>query len=235
MIAIVPARAGSTRIPGKNTRNLGGVPLLVWSVLAGQGAGLRVYVASDSEGYLSIGRRYGADGILRAPSGGFEPDFNWLEPAVLDLDEKPDFVCILRPTSPFRSSASILGAHKAILDEPEADSIRGITPDGTPYKKWWYDGEALITPLLDEDMLWLALNRGGQPRHSVPSQTLPQCWRQTAGLEILRPDVLTKYRNISGERILGFPLSGPEALDINTNEDWAYAEYLVREGKVKLP
>jgi len=120
-------------------------------------------------------------------------------------------------------------------ETPEADSLRAITHDGTPYKKWWYDGEAWITPLLEYEDTWGEVLRNSQPRHSVASQTLPQCWRQTAGLEMLRPDVLTKYGNISGERILGFPLSGPEALDINTNEDWEYAEYLVECGKVKLP
>ena len=114
-------------------------------------------------------------------------------------------------------------------ETPEADSLRAITHDGTPYKKWWYDGEAWITPLMHDLEEW------PQPWHSVASQTLPQCWRQTAGLEILRPDVLTRYGNISGERILGFPLSGPEALDINTNEDFEYAEYLVESGKVRLP
>src|SRR3990167_3958654 len=127
VIAIVPARSGSTRIPGKNIRDLGGVPLLAWSVLAGVEAGLRVYVASDDEGYLSIGRRYGAGSILRSPSKETEADFEWLEPAVFMLEEKPDLVCILRPTSPFRTSASILGAIQFMQETPEADSLRAIT------------------------------------------------------------------------------------------------------------
>jgi len=158
-----------------------------------------------------------------------------MEPAVFMLEEKPDLVCILRPTSPFRSSASILGAIQFMQETPEADSLRAITHDGTPYKKWWYDGEAWITPLMDDWDIWPADDPMPQPKHSRASQTLPQCWRQTAGLEILRPDVLTKYGNISGDKILGFPLSGPEALDINTEADWEYAEYLVESGKVKLP
>ena len=62
-IAIIPARAGSQRIPGKNIRPLAGHPLLAYSIAAAQQSGVcdRVIVSTDSAEIAEIATAYGAE------------------------------------------------------------------------------------------------------------------------------------------------------------------------------
>src|SRR5688572_21070487 len=62
-LVVIPARAGSKRLPGKNVRLLGGHPLLAWTVraaLAVPGLG-RAFVSTDCAEYADVARRYGAE------------------------------------------------------------------------------------------------------------------------------------------------------------------------------
>ena len=241
MIAFVPARSGSTRIPGKNVRLLAGHPLLAYSIRSAIDSGIfsAVYLATDSEQYAEIGTKYGATWWRRQPSPANEPDFEWVKGVV---ETGAEYFAILRPTSPFRTAATIRRAWDEWVVEnatgkSRPDSLRAVSPAKTnPYKMWWYSShENRITPVMHDCEWGFPPAPLGQPLHSVATQTLPPAWAQNASLEIARTDVVTRYGNISGREVMPFFSQGYEGLDLNTKEDWDYCEYLVATGRAKLP
>ena len=234
-IAIVPARWGSVRVPNKNVRLLGGHPLMAWSIIAALESECfeRVYVATDSSDYAGVANKYGATAYMRQPSPANECDYDWLEPMMRTLwldGVQPSCTALVRPTSPFRDKNVVSTAFAEFKAHRAFTSLRALTPTTSAYKQWWLSGNH-ATPIMDDCLDW-----GPQPGHSMPSQALPQTWRQTAGLEILRTRVLWDYRNITGPDVLGFEiLGGPAALDINTNEDLEYAEWILSSGRATMP
>ena len=131
VVALVPARAGSVRVPGKNVRELAGHPLLAYSIAAAHESGLfdAVVVSTDSEQTAEVARRYGAEvPDLRPPelAGSTSPDIDWIEHVLRGTTY--DAFAILRPTSPFRRGATILRAWDAFTAVPEADSLRAVRP-----------------------------------------------------------------------------------------------------------
>lgn len=235
IVALIPARAGSKRIPGKNTKLLAGHPLLAYTIAAAKQSGVfdRVMVCTDSVWIRQVAQLCGADPYARDGSSDDEPDIRWVQGWLRDCGDGVDAFAILRPTSPFRSAESIKGAVDRLLcatDEdgvPWADSVRAIAPVTQHPGKMWTTGEWLLNPLL--------LQPTGQPWHSSPTQTLPAVYTQTAGLEVAWTDTVRETGTIAGDRILGYHLPWPESLDINTLEDWWLAEHLVETGQAKLP
>ena len=243
IVAFVPARAGSSRILGKNIKLLAGHPLLAYSIQAAIDSGIfgAVYLATDSEAYAAIGKDYGAKPWWRSTSPPNEPDFEWVK-AVPETG--CDYFAILRPTSPFRTAETIRRAWGEFQADGKADSLRAVSPAKTnPYKMWWYSEDRnRIDPVMDDcevEHIWYLGGRDDMPRphplHSVASQSLPPAWAQNASLEIARADVVTRYGNISGREVMPFFSQGYEGHDLNTLEDWEYAEFLVATGRAKLP
>ena len=111
-VALIPARAGSQRVKGKNVRSLAGHPLLAYSIAAAHESGVfeRIVVSTDSDEIARIARSYGAEVPLLRPSemaGSTSPDIEWVRHALDNLGREFDAFSILRPTSPFRTAATI--------------------------------------------------------------------------------------------------------------------------------
>jgi N-acylneuraminate cytidylyltransferase len=131
MIALIPARAGSKRVPMKNVRRLGGYPLLVYSIAAAYQSGVfeRVCVATDVPDIMDyIGGLFSEDTLRvyhRLPVEDKQPDIAWVRD-VMAINPLVESFAILRPTSPFRTAATIRRAYKAFngLGE-DCSSIRG--------------------------------------------------------------------------------------------------------------
>ena len=231
IVAFIPARSGSARIPGKNARLVAGHPLLAYSTRSAIDSGIftAVYLATDNEEYADIGIDYGARPWWRPHSPANEPDFEWVK-AVPETG--CDYFAILRPTSPFRTAETIRRAWAEFQEDGRADSLRAVSPAKTnPYKMWWYSADReRIMPVMDD-----CHSRGEQPRHSVATQVLPPAYAQNASLEIARTDVIERFGNISGREVMPFFSRGYEGYDINTEDDWEYAEWLVETGRAKLP
>jgi CMP-N,N'-diacetyllegionaminic acid synthase len=109
-VALVPARAGSQRVPGKNIRELAGHPLLAYSIAAARESAVfdAVLVSTDSEEIAEIARRYGAEVPGLRPAGlatATSPDVEWVTHVMAGHTEA--IFGILRPTSPFRGAATI--------------------------------------------------------------------------------------------------------------------------------
>lgn len=107
VLAVILARGGSKRVPGKNLRDLGGTPLVAWSIVAAKAARAidHVVVSSDDADILRVARSYGADAIERPAHMATDDASSYpaLMHAAEAFDPPPEYVCLLQPTSPFRN------------------------------------------------------------------------------------------------------------------------------------
>lgn len=235
MIALIPARAGSRRIPGKNTKHLAGHPLVVYTIRAAFDSGVfsEVILATDApEMVMRVPITYGEDVTVyeRDPVSDDQPDIAWVRDVLKSRKDAAAFA-ILRPTSPFRSAATIRRAYDRFhaLDG-RCDSLRAVEPaKQSPYKMWRVpDHDGFMQPLLG------GRHADGTPYHSSPTQSLPTIYVQTSSLE------MSYTRNveagtISGWTIAPFFTEGYEGFSIDYPEDWNKAEALIASGAVTLP
>jgi N-acylneuraminate cytidylyltransferase len=234
VIALIPARSGSKRVPDKNILPLGGHPILAYSVQAAKQSGIfsAVLVSTDSPLYGEIARHYGAEvPFLRPPelAGDLSPDIDWVEYTLARLrDEGRTFDCfsILRPTSPFRLPETISRTWREFL-AADADSLRAVEKCRQhPGKMWVVRGKRML-PLLP-------LGPAEQPWHSSQYQALPEVYVQNASLEIAWTRVVFDGRTIAGEVLAPFFTTGYEGLDINDRRDWRLAAELAALGEANL-
>lgn len=232
---LIPARAGSKRLPHKNTLPLAGHPLLAWTVQAALESGVyeRVVVSTDSPGIAQVAEVYGAEVVMRPEDMATHtsPDLMWVNHAFNQLEGGPggvDAFSILRPTSPFRSVDTIRSAWELFssLSPTEWDSLRAVeVVSQHPGKMWVESGHGGIKPLLP----WTL---GGGQTWNQPTNTLATVYVQNASLEFAWRHVLPS--SISGDRIMPWWMQGWDGFDINTWQDWVVAEKLVEEGLVPL-
>jgi N-acylneuraminate cytidylyltransferase len=232
-VALIPARAGSQRVPRKNLAELGGHPLLAYAIGAAREAGIfeAVAVSTDSEEIAEVAERYGADVPgLRPPelATATSSDIEWVSLTMAGRDE--DVFAIVRPTSPFRTGATIRRAFDRLVELGDrADSIRAVERVRQhPAKMWTLDGD-LLEPLL-------AQPAGETPLHSRQFHALPEVLVQNSSLELAWTRVLLEpLPTISGTRVAPFFTEGWEGFSVDYPGDLESAERAVERGEAVLP
>lgn len=236
VVAFIPARGGSKRIPRKNLHRLGGHPLLAYSIAAAKDAGIfdAVYVSTEDDEIASVATTYGAQVISRPATmaSDVSPDIVWLTHAI-DAIGRPSMLrwAVLRPTSPFRTADTIRRAWRQFHLHDTADSIRAVErATQHPGKMWTCAGDGYpIRPLLDQK------HADGTPWHSSPTQSLPTYYVQNASLEMGWGSNVWTHGTLTGKKIAPFFTEGYEGFDINHVRDIREAEYLVASGEATLP
>jgi len=234
-VALIPARAGSKRVPDKNIRPLAGHPVIAYSVTAAVQSRVfaAVVVSTDSERYAEVARHYGAEAPFLRPvelAGDTSPDIEWVEYTLKRLaDEGRTFDCfsILRPTSPFRLPETIQRAWAEFRAETVVDSLRAVEKCSQhPGKMWVVRGRRML-PLLP-------FGPADQPWHSSQYPSLPEVYVQNASLEIAWSRVVVEGRTIAGQVVMPFLTCDAEGFDVNQPHDWSLAEHMVRNGTARL-
>ena len=231
VVALIPARGGSKRIPGKNIKPLAGHPLLAYSITSALESGVvdRVLCSTDSPDIADIARSYGAEvpGLRPddlASDGAHDISFvrhawnEWCE-------EDVEFLVLLRPPNPLRRGTSIARALKQLRENTWADSVRALRPVSEhPGKMWRVDVSGEATTYLDQ---------GGS--YNGPTQDLEKLYVQSSALEIVRTSAVVAHDSISGDRVMALELPGFEGLDLNSELDWMVVERLVESQPELLP
>ena len=230
ILALIPARGGSKRIPGKNIRALGGRPLIAWSIEAARGLPgiVDILVSTDDEEIAASALEYGA----MVP---------WLRPAELATDEagsaevcvhaldwyetqfgKIDGLLLLQPTSPFRGRA-IVEQGLALYQSSGFRRVVSFSP-ATSHPMWCVrieDGK--ITPFVT----------GGGFR--VRSQDLPSAYVVNGALYMISPTTLRNTLDFIGKDAAPLLMESPESsIDIDTELDWQYAETIMASGAISV-
>ena len=240
MIALIPARVGSKRVTGKNTKFLAGHPLIAYAIAAAKESGVFTYiaVASDDAAALDIGQRLGVTRIWREPVADGQADIVWVTQALSNFREdntshgRPDTFAILRPTSPFRTADTIRRAYRAFtVPDGTHDSLRAVEPvTQHPYKMWTWEGAGYpIRPL------HVGALPDGTPWHSSPTQALPTMYVQNSSIEMGYTANVTAHGTIHGRKVIPFFTEGYEGFSIDYPEQFEWAEQMVAEGRWVLP
>jgi len=236
IIALIPARSGSKRVPGKNIHPLAGNPLMAYTISSARQSGIfsSIVVSTDSGKYADVAKKYGADAPFLRPveiAGDLALDIEWVDFTLRKLKEMGqvfDCFSILRPTSPFRMPETIQRAWREFLNEEGVDSLRAIEKAKEhPGKMWVVRGKRMM-PLLP-------IGPAEQPWHSSPYQALPEVYSQNASLEIAWTRVVFDGRTIAGNVVMPFFTQGYEGFDVNRPYDWELAEKLIASGEAQLP
>ncbi|ANP46830.1 acylneuraminate cytidylyltransferase family protein [Candidatus Viadribacter manganicus] len=235
-VALIPARAGSKRIPDKNIGSLHGHPLIAYTICAARQAGVfdAVVVSTDSERYAAIAQHYGADVPGLRPitmSGDISPDIEWVRytlQMLTDRGEPHDIFSLLRPTSPCRKPQTIQRAMAQFAAQVGVDSLRAVEKcEQHPGKMWIVSGDRMqpLLPMAD----------GQVPFHSSQYAALPEVYVQNASLEIAWSRVALEHGSIAGEILTPFLTQGDEGFDVNRPRDWRLLEMALERGEASLP
>lgn len=234
-IALIPARSGSKRVPGKNIKLLNNKPLIYYTISVAQDTKLfsEIIVSTDSQEIADIAKSYGANVPLLRPleyASDTSSDIEWVTHALDSMVKTPKSeihtVSILRPTSPMRTSKTIIEALKLLENNSWADSLRAMEiTDKHPGKMWVLDVENKAYPYLDQSKEII-------PTHNKPTQSLETLWIQNASLEIIKYKSLISTKSISGDNVLGFNMPGIEGFDINSPQDFEFLEFILHKNYI---
>lgn len=219
ILAVITARGGSKRLPGKNIRLLRGTPLIVWSINAVKGvAGISdILVTTDAADIADVSARAGA----------LVP---WLRPAELATDSATsvdvclhalewyerskgeiDGLLLLQPTSPFRRRETIERGI-ALFQSGGGRPVLGVSP-ALSHPMWCFEVRGTtLQPFID----------GGINRRS---QDLPPAYEVNGAFYLISPSDLRKFRSFYAPQAQALIVDDPrEAIDIDTQSDWVRAE-----------
>ncbi len=157
--AIIPARGGSKRVPRKNLRPFAGKPLLSYSILAAQRAGIfeRVYVSTEDKEIADVAGEYGAS-VLCRPGNLAADEIGTQEVAKYHLKmlrEPPDFCCVVYATCPFLTPQDLKDSFKLLKRDYVV--TEGWLYWGRPY--WFIHGKPLTESVkYDVGERWIDIN-----------------------------------------------------------------------------
>ncbi|MBP6370373.1 MAG: acylneuraminate cytidylyltransferase family protein [Paludibacteraceae bacterium] len=216
-IVIIPARGGSKRLPGKNIKLLGEIPLIAHSILYAKEHDFidAVYVSTDDVAIKEVALQYGAIVIDRPQeiSGDLEPTVSALKHVLQAITEDVATVILLQATNPLRPKA-LLNEAFAIFHEQQVESL--FTVSRSHHK---------LGKIMDNKFIPYNYEVGQR------SQDLEPLYYENGLLYITKAPVVLQNEIITKE---AFPLevNHPFAtIDIDTQEDFDYAEFLLNKTK----
>ncbi|MBV5341808.1 MAG: acylneuraminate cytidylyltransferase family protein [Deltaproteobacteria bacterium] len=228
-IAFIFARGGSKGLPGKNIRPLGGKPLIAWSIEHALEVKRieRVIVSTDSEDIAAVARDYGADVPFIRPAELARDDSpEWLAwrhalKYLIETEGKfPEVMLLLPATAPLRLPIDI----ENCLDkysEGDVDMVITITDS---HRNPHFN----MVKSNDDGTVGLVI----PPRFPIfRRQDVPQVFDMTTVAYVARSEFVMTYDSIFKGRVKAVSVPNERAIDIDTLEDFLFAEYLMMNRK----
>lgn len=219
-VAVIPARGGSKRIPQKNIKPLGGKPLLAYTLEAALGSSRfdRVIVSTDDPAIAALAESLGAEApFTRAAQ--LADDHTPSSLVTLDTIERlglPDDaqVAQLLPNCPFRTAEDVCSSHDH-FSASDSKAQLSVTRYGW-LNPWWAFtmDERGLEPLFADEL-------------KKRSQDLPTLYCPTGAIWWTTAGTLRQEKTFHTEHKTGWELPWQRAIDIDDDDDWQMAEFLL--------
>ena len=221
IIAVIPARGGSKRLPRKNIRSFCGRPVIAYSIDAARESRLfdRIIVSTDDDEVAAVATELGAEVPFRRPAelaDDFTPTIPVIRHAVQQLSTpqtKVTHACCIYATAPFVASASLQQAFALLQDDAQLDFAFPITTFPFPIFRSLKQTNHRV------EMFF--------PQHEkTRSQDLPEAWHDVGQFYWGTAQAWQTCDGIFSARTAGIPIPRYRVQDIDTEEDWRRAELM---------
>ncbi|CAM3891327.1 cytidylyltransferase domain-containing protein [Vibrio aquimaris] len=222
MIAIIPARGGSKGLPGKNTRLLCNKPLIAYTIESALKSSFitKVIVSTESSEIYDISVKYGASETSLRPKElatdtSLAIDTYKYTITKIEQDESIDIdsFVVLLPTAPLRTSDDIDLAID-LFHKKEADSVLSYTKESHPvYWHGFVEDSGKFSPLFESNNL---SNR----------QDLRATYYPNGAIYVFKKDLIMSGKYTT-DNTYAYLMPRERSVDIDTLEDFKYAEYLM--------
>lgn len=228
MIAIIPARGGSKGLPGKNIKSLNGKPLIAYTIEAALKSKSidQVIVTTDSKEIATIASDYGAsvpflrpDELASDTASAVDVYLHAVEFVMKESGAQIEKFVVLLPTAPMRTEKHIDEAME-LFTTSRASTLISVKEAETPIS-WYFDMEG------DKRIL----NAGfGNIANSVANRQLnTQYYVPNGAIYVLDYNLLKEKRTYYCDNTIGYLMSVRDSVDIDTIDEFEYAEYLMRK------
>ncbi|MCI9399213.1 MAG: acylneuraminate cytidylyltransferase family protein [Lachnospiraceae bacterium] len=227
MLAIIPARGGSKGILGKNIKELCGKPLIAYTIEAALKARKidRVVVSTDSKEIAEVAMQYGAEIPFMRPSYLAKDDSSAVDVylhAVEFLEKKDglhiDKFVVLLPTAPLRDAYEIDCAVQT-MEKCACTSLISVVEADAP-ASWYYQ--------MNENRV--IKNAGFDADNAIKNRQMNcQYYVPNGAIYILDYQLLKRKRTYYTDDTIGYVMTKKKSVDIDTEDDFEYAEYLLRK------
>ena len=220
VVAIIPARGGSTRIPRKNAKDFNGKPIISWPLATCNALHtiLHVVVSTDDDELARIARDSGATIVINRPAdlatdtAGTAPV---IKHAIGELGLAADtLVMCIYPTATLKPQL-VSGAIELAREHPERFVV-SVGRHRSPHER--------SLQLLDDDLMSLAITDYLFTR----TQDLPRRYFDAGKVYVARASVWKARQTMMEKPFVPFYLPDWAAVDIDDPDDWALAEAMHR-------
>lgn len=226
IVAMIPAREGSKRLPGKNIKLLGGKPLIAWSIEAALNSDYidEVMVSTDDQCIADIALQYGASVPFLRPvelAGDTSSSMDVVEHVInsyLGLEQPFEYLMLLQPTSPLRTAAHINQACEQLF-EKDGDSIVSVCPcDHSPLWSNVIPENGSLKGFINDKVVGLR------------SQDLPEYYRLNGAIYLARTDMLLQHKQFLNAElnVFSYKMDDHSSVDIDSLIDFQLAEILIQ-------
>lgn len=230
ILAIIPARGGSKKLPGKNIKLMAGRPLIAYTIEAALKSGYidRIIVSTDDEKISEVSKKYGAEVIKRpehiATDNAKMTDVIFHALEILEKERYfPEVVILLQPTSPLRTTGDIEKATEFFLkNKDNCELVMSVCRiKSSAYWALKMEGNYL-KPLFDYNYL------------ADENQELSPIYIPNGAIYVSTPEIIRKHKTIHSSKILPYFMPGYKSIDIDDESDFKSAENFLLNNKIKI-
>ena len=216
IVAVIPARGGSKRIPNKNIREFHHKPIIGWSIEAAIEAGCfdRVIVSTDSEQISEIAKKFGAEvPFMRNQdlADDYTPTSSVISDSIQRLDCDVDYACCIYPTSPFIKIENLIKGLE-LIQSGKFEYVFTASSYSFPIERSFSYSEM--------DGLKMIFSKKEKAR----SQDLQDIFHDAGQFYWGKANNWKNLTPIFSKNSLPLVLPRGEVVDIDTEEDWEEAE-----------
>lgn len=228
VLAIIPARGGSTGVPRKNIRLVRGKPLIAYTIetaLSAKHLFHRVIVSTDEQEIADVARRYGAEVPFLRPAelaGDDAPMVPVLQHAVRFVEQQDNirlgWVYLLQPTDPFRTVEDIEAALR-LGRAGGCDSVISVVQVFSvhPILMKRIENGRLLPYCIEE--------KEGTRRQDYQ----PPAYMRNGAIYLTRRDVLMEHNSIWGDVIRPYIMPPERSVGVDSELDLKLVEILMKE------
>lgn len=230
-LCLIPAKGGSTRLARKNLLPLGGRPLIAHAIEKARSAGCfaAICVSTEDSEIAAVARRYGAetpfvrpDTLARDPATIVDVMLHALE-QYRGLGTEFEQICVLLPTTPFVTLDDIRAA-MALFADCKKSVLLGVTQTEFPPFNAWLVNAGGDHPVLEPCF-------PDSPYKYTKSTECPQTYRSNGAVLIVSTKGFVQNRGYRGMEIVPYIMPTLRSIDIDTRDEYLYAQYLYEKGE----